>query len=267
MTTNLDRLRADLKKLINMSLTLEISFGIVTHGIDAVLDQMKELGWKKEDIEKLPRFNVAYEAWYSEALVTIRQLLPDRLTDFKEHYETPKNRKELNYTTYRIQDALKGTQSKNPLGQIVVDDKAATPHLRQQIAILKAAEKRFESSLFEIRQLVQSDLFDEELGAARELAKHKFLRASGAICGVVLERHLKQVCDDHKVAISKRNPGIGDLNELLRSAGVTDVPQWRHISMLADIRNICDHSKAVEPTSQQIADLLDGTDKVLRTIS
>lgn len=64
------------------------------------------------------------------------------------------------------------------------DPKAAVPKFRQQLAIVKAAQIRFESSLFEIRQLVQADLFGSEIDASRELLKHKFVRAAGAIAGV-----------------------------------------------------------------------------------
>jgi hypothetical protein len=37
--------------------------------------------------------------------------------------------------------------------------------------------------------------------------------------------------------------------------------------MLADIRNACDHNKEKEPTAQQVADLIDGTDKILKTLA
>ena len=43
---------------------------------------------------------------------------------------------------------------------------AAIPHLRQQLSILKSVKARFESSLFDIRQLVQADLFDSEIDTA-----------------------------------------------------------------------------------------------------
>ena len=142
----------------------------------------------------------------------------------------------------------------------------AIPHFRQQLAILKAVNARFESSLFDIRQLVQADLFDSELDTARELAKNKFSRVAGAVAGVVLEKHLLQVCANHAVTVSKKAPGISGLNDLLKTAGVLDVPQWRFIQHLGDIRNICDHGKAVEPTPAQVADLIDGVDKVVKTV-
>ncbi len=43
-----------------------------------------------------------------------------------------------------------------------------------QIGILKSCEKRFESSLFDIKQLLQADIFDSELEAAQELNKKGF---------------------------------------------------------------------------------------------
>jgi hypothetical protein len=125
---------------------------------------------------------------------------------------------------------------------------------------------RFESSLFDIRQLVQADLFDSELDAARELGKHKFTRAAGALAGVVLERHLAQVCDNHNIKMTKKAPNIADLNNALKEASVIDVPQWRFIQHLADIRNLCDHDKKSEPTVEQVDDLIAGVMKVTKTL-
>ena len=134
------------------------------------------------------------------------------------------------------------------------------------MAILKSAKGRFESSLFDIRQLVQADLFDSELDAARELLKNKFVRAAGAIAGVVLEKHLAQVCRNHNVAVSKKHPTINDFNGLLKDNHVIDTPQWRLIQHLADLRNLCDHNKDREPEIAEIDDLISGVDKMMKTL-
>jgi hypothetical protein len=36
---------------------------------------------------------------------------------------------------------------------------------------------------------------------------------------------------------------------------------------MGDIRNLCDHGKDKDPSKEQISDLLDGVDKILKTIS
>ena len=148
----------------------------------------------------------------------------------------------------------------------VVGPEAAIPQFQQQLAILESAKERFKSSLFDIRQLVQADLFDSELEAAEELAKKKFTRATGAMAGVVLERHLAQVCDNHTIKLAKKAPTISDLNDALKNANVIDLPQWRFIQHLADIRNLCDHNRATGPTHEQASDLVAGVRKLTKTL-
>ena len=266
MLSNLDRYKKDLVALIatGEKLHLAIERECYPDEFDRVIKQ--QLGDQaKSTIESLPSFTERYQSWYSEALVLIRQLLPDRLSDFISHYAKPKPRKDITYENYRIEDYLQGLRVTHGVTK-VVGPEAAIPHFRQQLAILASAKARFKSSLFDIRQLVQADLFDSELDAAKELLNHKFARAAGALAGVVLERHLIQVCSNHKISITKKAPSIGDLNNALKDANVVDVPQWRFIQHLADIRNLCDHNKQQEPTVEQVNDLIAGVMKVTKTL-
>ena len=197
MLSNLDRYKKDLDNLLNKGRDLQNSMNYALDPDELSRSAKKKLGDKKgkEFLKTLPSFRDQYQAWYSEAKALIRLLLPDRLEDFVRHYEKPKGRKDLTNESYRIDDYLQGlgVTRQSGLQQVkVVGLEAASPHLRQQVAILTSVKARFESSLFDIRQLVQADLFDSELDAAKELAKHKFNRAAGALAGVVLERHLRQ---------------------------------------------------------------------------
>jgi hypothetical protein len=142
----------------------------------------------------------------------------------------------------------------------------AVRRFRTQLSILKAVGSRFDSSLFDIRQLVQADLFDSELEAATELVRHGFVRPAGALAGVVLEKHLAQVLVNHKLATQKKNPTISDFNDKLKSGGVIDVPTWRGIQRLGDLRNLCDHNKDREPTKEEVTELIDGIDKITKTL-
>jgi hypothetical protein len=105
----------------------------------------------------------------------------------------------------------------------------------------------------DLKAVLQADLFDTEIESAAALAKAGYLRAAGAICGVVIEKDLLHVCDLHNVTVKKKHAGISDLNQLLRDADITTVPQWRFVQHLADIRNICDHAKGREPTKEELA--------------
>ena len=138
--------------------------------------------------------------------------------------------------------------------------------IRLQVLILQSAATRFESSLFEIRQMVQADLFDSELESVKELNKQGFSRCAGAVAGVVLEKHLNQVTGNHDLRVGKPNPGINDFNEKLKSGDVIDVPTWRNIQRLADLRNLCDHDKDRVPSRDDVAELIDGVEKITKTL-
>ena len=195
-------------------------------------------------------------------------MLPDRVSDFTRYYEKPRSRKSITYVTYVIEDYLEGlTVYVTAQGNTkAIKAEAAILRFDQQLSIVDSIRERFRSSLFDIRQLAQADLFDSELDAAKELAKNRFTRAAGALAGVVLERHLKEVCGNHNVTIRKSNPQISDLNDALKSAAVIDTPQWRSIQHLGDLRNLCAHDKESEPTADQTNDLLAGVSKLTKTV-
>lgn len=92
------------------------------------------------------------------------------------------------------------------------------------------------------------------------------MRAAGAVAGVVLEKHLLEVCNNHNIKIGKKYPTIADLNDLLKNSNVIGTPGWRFHQHLADIRNLCDHNKQTDPTSAQVEDLIQGVAKVAKTL-
>ncbi|MBV7468977.1 hypothetical protein [Aeromonas sp. sif0611] len=270
MASNLDRYKEDFERLESDAVRLQQSFSLLCFGKEEYeAAALKAFGGDKvvvkAHMDAIPDFTRAYQPWYSECLVLIKQLLPDRLNDFVRLYEKPKGRKDIDFENYRIEDALQGLRTTRN-GQVIAEQKSATTHLTQQIAILNSIKRRFESSLYDIRQLVQADLLDSELDVARELLKHKFTRAAGALAGVVLEKHLYEVCVAHNIRITKTHPTIADLNEALKNASAIETTQWRFHQHLGDIRNLCSHNKAVEPTVEQVHDLIDGVAKVTKTV-
>ncbi len=250
MASNLERYKKDLEILIYNGRRLLWAMNKDCYP-DEFLRYAKKAGLEEKEIEKLPNFFMTYQIWYSEALTVIKQLIPDRKDDFIRLYEKPKNRKSINHENYTVEDylnRLKTTREGNAFlpKKTIVSPESAITNFEQQIAILKSSQKRFESSLFDIKQLLQADLFDSELSAAEELNKKGFVRGSGIIAGVVLEKHLLQVCENHKIRVTKRNPAISDLNELLKNKDVIDIPTWRNVQYLADLRNRCSHKKEIE---------------------
>jgi hypothetical protein len=262
MSTNLERFKQDLTKLI--SLGNGMSVDLLSRSCTP-----KQKEEHKEIFEKAKgSFERDYQKWYTETHALIKQLVPDRLDEFIRLYHGDGKRKQIDSVTYTIQDWLTGVRAaKKYDGQQFFDDFAiASMRFKTQFEILESVQSRFVSSLFDIAQLVRADLFDSELDAARELAKHGFLRGAGAIAGVVIEKHLAQVCSNHNVQIKKKDPTINDFNDALKNGVVIDIPAMRQIQRLADIRNLCDHNKHREPTKEEVIELVDGAEKLCKTL-
>ncbi|OGF51058.1 MAG: hypothetical protein A2044_04810 [Candidatus Firestonebacteria bacterium GWA2_43_8] len=255
MSRNIDKYKLDLDKLVK---TGEKYF-------DGLLGTGPKTSATSPNISA--DFVLGYQKWYTEAYAVVKQLIPDRLRDFEEYYRLEK-RKTIGADNYTIKDYLVGLSVTRGLAEIPVFDihGVAILKFKQQLLILDSIQSRFESTLFDIEQLVLADLFDSELETAEELLKKGFLRASGNIAGVVLEKHLKGICDKHSIETSKSNPTISDLNYQLKTGSVYDIPNWRLVQRLGDIRNYCDHKKEREPTLDEVKDLVEGTKKIIKTI-
>jgi hypothetical protein len=270
MSSNIEKYKKELESLIEQGDKLEFSMYNECKVEDFVKYLEERFPKKKgrdEFLKQLPNFRTKYQSWYSEALAVIKIVLPDRVEDFVRHYEKPKSRKSVEYGNYVIADYLQGLRTTRGWEEkVIVEPSAAIPEFQQQLSILKAATRKFESSLFDIQQLVQADLFDSELEASTNLQKNGFSRAAGAIAGVVLEKHLAQVCTNHQLSVGVKNPHIVDYNELLKKNDIIDIATWRFIQHLSDIRNLCDHNKSKEPTPEQVTDLITGVDKLSKTL-
>ena len=115
-------------------------------------------------------------------------------------------------------------------------------------------------------EVLQADVFDSELESARELLKKGYIRAAGAIAGVVLEKHLGHVCGKHNLKTRKKHPTINDFNQMLKDNSVIDTAVWRKIQYLGDIRNLCDHNKDRDPKGEEVTSLLDGVEQIIKTL-
>jgi hypothetical protein len=186
MTTNLTRYRSDLQALLQLGNSMQDD--AMFENNSKTREHTKE---EKSEAKKVRgKFRREYQKWYTEASAVIRQITPDRQSEFEYLYKGDGKRRKIDITNFNIQDWLGGMQFTS---NSVDGFNAAVMRFFMQLDILKAAERRFESALFDIKQVVQAELFDSELDAASELVKRGFLRGAGAIAGVVLEKHLAQV--------------------------------------------------------------------------
>lgn len=262
---NIEKYKEDYKKLCRGGNALLLGFLYEHKNYPDFKKLYSDLDDEKKELASKHAFSEHYNAWYNESIRLIKQLMPERLDDFVGFYAPEKKRKTIDLSTYTISDSLLGYEiSRN--GLHLVGSEAGLRLFQQQLRIVASLSGCFESSLYNIKELLQADVFNSELDGAKELNKNGFYRAAGALCGVILEKHFAGVCESHSIKIKKGAPGISDYNEKFKEEGVIDNKTYLLIQRLGTIRNLCDHNKKQEPTKEDIDDLINGTDKVLHEV-
>jgi hypothetical protein len=83
MPSNIDRYKNDLRLLIAKGDSLSDAIEIECFPAGEIEKIVKKHGSKyRKFVQSLPSFKNDYQAWYSEAKILVRQLLPDRLAAF-----------------------------------------------------------------------------------------------------------------------------------------------------------------------------------------
>jgi hypothetical protein len=187
-----------------------------------------------------------YQRWFSSARAIVAKNQQSRLKEFDALHESALSLFAGSYMTQH-------------------DEYSTINNLRQQADILHAVPDHIRYSALDLELQAYATLMDDEISAAKALAKHGFLRPAGALTGVILERHLKNLLRKHDPPIAFRaNSTLSILNDLCKDR-VYDVPVWRHVQQLTDLRNLCVHEKDREPTKDEVGQLLTGVSGILRT--
>lgn len=204
------------------------------------------------------QFVSGYQTWYTRSSSVIKQLIPHRYEDFKQLYNAIDGHCNVVLDPHIF--FLGDKTAPNKPNYLIMRD------LNKQIEICKSAVNSLGDRLAKMKSILQADIFNSELDAAMHLHKNGYLRAAGSVAGVVLECHLQQVAINHGISIPEKYPTISVLNEPLKGHGVYDIPTWRNIQRLADIRNLCDHKKARDPTKEEVLDLIGGVKSIVENI-
>jgi hypothetical protein len=263
MRSNLAKFKEDLESLMLLGNEMYLDLITPDRPLETHSDQVRSM------LERVSgAFGKNYQRWFTEAAAVVRQLIPERGTEFEGYYKVDPRRKTVDHVTYSIQDWMNGLRATiDYAGKKRFEDLGVViSRFKTQREILGAAAARLESSLLDIRQILQADLFDSEIETARELLRKGFYRPAGVIAGVVIERHLEEVCRSHNVTLRKKRATIGDLNDALKANGTIEVPTWRAVQRIADLRNLAAHKSEREPTKDEMIELVDGVERLTKTL-
>lgn len=132
--------------------------------------------------------------------------------------------------------------------------------LKQLRAVFLAVKEDFEGGyLNSVRNLVQAEVFANELEQAEELLGRGYRTAAAVIAGVVLETTLRDLCSVHGI----EHGTLNKMNDDLAKAGAYNANQKKQITSIAAIRNSAAHGKPEEFTQDQVRGMIDDVERFL----
>ncbi|WP_026176348.1 hypothetical protein [Methylobacterium sp. 88A] len=127
-------------------------------------------------------------------------------------------------------------------------------------SVFTAAKEDYEGGyLNHFRNLVQADVFGDELEQASELLSNGYATAAAVIAGVVLETAIRQLCTDNGIPTGK----LDRMNADLAKAGIYNSLVQKQITAQAGVRNSAAHGKPDEFTDKDVAGLIAYTETFL----
>lgn len=217
---------------------------------DALLGFLSDRGNRLWDRIGYDRFLGQYHPWYSACLALTEANMPSRAEEMRRAHQGEKGHKGLRDGVLKVKSV--------GLGSLDTDTGDLLHHHVTHIkGIVSSIPSYMESSLYSVELAVAERFVGDLLAEAEYLLKASHVRAAGAVAGVLLERHLKTLCDRHVPPISyTAKAAIAKVNDLLRDGNVYDLTQWRKVQWMGDIRNKCDHAGTDDPRHEDVADLI-----------
>lgn len=124
------------------------------------------------------------------------------------------------------------------------------------LGIMKAAKDDYEHNyLFDIRSLIQAEVFDDFLEQAMHLLERGYHGPAAVIAGCVLEDGLRRLCVQNSVPVPSRTT-IEPMNVALVKSDVYGVVLKGQISALATIRNTAAHGKWNEFDTKDVEQMI-----------
>lgn len=243
---------------------------------DELLGRLEEAGWpdkrpkrqkaRKEERSVFPKIELTeavnvpataaipsdwvqeYHTWYSGAIALVEANMPSRALELRSLHEGRGTSRDSALPMIKMLDSDRMTFE---------DQIEMATRIRQMRSVVASIPAYMEARLQDVELAVAQAYVSDELTEAELLLKSGFVRAAGAVAGVILERHLKLLCDRHQPVIKYgKTVGISQLNDKLRQADLYDVPQWRKVQWMGDVRNRCDHASSTDPRKDDVKDLI-----------
>jgi hypothetical protein len=124
------------------------------------------------------------------------------------------------------------------------------------LGVFRAVKEDYENgAIFELRQIVEAEVFDDFLEQSESLLLAGFHQPAAVIAGSVLEDGLRKLCEREEIELPEK-PKLDSMNVALAKNGTYKLLTQKRITALADIRNNAAHGKWDQFTKEDVDDLI-----------
>jgi hypothetical protein len=232
--------------------------------------------YEKENIHEIAnehskKFSECYLSWFFTVSNCIKYLYPEKYNEFINCYYNISTTEKRSPINYKISNYLNNEQL-SKIKTINYYDEYKRINIvyncfNFQKLIVKAIIDNFDSVSFNYEKETYMTFQEENIDSVQELFDNDFLRAAGALCGVIIEKHLKtKLLPFDKDAFTSKKLTLQPLNEACKTNNIYTTTEFKKIIHLTDLRNLCDHKNTIGPTKEQVQELIDGTKWIIYSI-
>lgn len=117
------------------------------------------------------------------------------------------------------------------------------PNAQQAFGVLLSAREDFKSgAIFNIRRLIEAEVFDEFLEQAEHLLKAGYFQPAAVVIGSVLEDGVRKLCQANDIPTNEK-PKLDWMNSELAKKAIYSKLIQKRITAIADLRNSAAHGK------------------------
>lgn len=128
--------------------------------------------------------------------------------------------------------------------------------IKRGVAVLKAAKDDYENGyLFNVRELVEAEVFDDFLEQAQQLFDKGYYQPAAVVAGAVLEDGLKKLCAKNGIVLAPKAT-MNPANDELAKQGTYNSLTQKKIMALADLRNKAAHGQWSEFTKKDVEEMI-----------
>jgi hypothetical protein len=230
--------------------------------IQSLIKEIEDLKLDGPDRPELPQLTIKYEAWYTNALRMVQNLVPERLEDFVSAYKNSRSGP-VGSSNYTIQDHLLGIKV-NRSSRAEYDSTVLFRSLvLRQVGILSSLLKPKPVSVGAQEDGLQAESYNRALDQAQKLFEGGKSHPAGVLAANVLEIYLRWQWRKRNIKVEEKGFSMAEINDFLYKFRAYYHTTYIRVQGLIPIAEACLDPRKKTPSKREIGELISALRKVL----